>query len=912
MAARNTLSQIKYSTQNVHKLKPGDGFTPQSMAMNSSQEIYVFCSGTSKNHVLKIDSHGNYTDIGMKDDYGHANGATHCPKNNCFYVTAYNYSSSSRSYNVYAVDSKTFKIKFTVTLDMTCTGIAYDKVTEQFYVSNRSGIGVYSYSSFSTGGKATRSRYITKLFDDGRAHQDVCGFNGIVMAVRSYEGSKDPNGKETAYVDLYDSGNGSYKGSWSFYSGELESLIIDSSGTVHLLTAWNRRYIKSDFKFSLKGSSGVSSPFTFTSKPSILPKWIDAMTTQFNWSKNQVYDFNMYPTVKNSQKEGTCITFPAVSLQRIGLLPEGGYFYFNPNTGRISGSPANYVIDHPETFTLSYPDKTIAELGDAIKKGDIVGYGEPAYHTQVFMGFNESGRPIFNTMGHYRALNTTSGYENRQINMLVHLNGLDGGTGTGLIAHPEKLYSSDNYEYLEVKKKEESKADIFAGEIKGLIDDLSKLDFTAIPDTPQNISKITKTSGATDKRKLEKTRVMGDVSGPPLPVALNPVEAPFVEVTIGGHKFGVFENNNRFDKYPNYIESLNVKKTNASMNEYTINLVHQVRPGGNPNFIDELLSKNGYDKITIRYGDANSNVEFIDSNALLIGASVSFDFTSSNIRYTLSTTSSAISIASHKRNFAKVVNKPSNVIRDLLYKDSNEDLLNAFPRMRDKNFVEKNNLIPTNDTTVEIEEFKDINVLTYVKNLVSSMKSDTDDIVNANYMLDFNNGYFSIDQVSTTYSYDSSLYEVNINYPDDNQVFSFNVDTNYSWPISYEYSGKVSNFNYEISDTGDINTYKTNSSQLLNFSNQMQMNVNDNWWKQVTEFPISAKLNCRGLLSPQLLLTYIKINCKYYGNDRITSGIYIVTGQEDTLGGSGYKTTLSLLRVAGYKEHLTISGRVKT
>ena len=80
----------------------------------------------------------------------------------------------------------------------------------------------------------------------------------------------------------------------------------------------------------------------------------------------------------------------------------------------------------------------------------------------------------------------------------------------------------------------------------------------------------------------------------------------------------------------------------------------------------------------------------------------------------------------------------------------------------------------------------------------------------------------------------------------------------------------------------------------------------------MTEFPISAQLNCRGLLSPLLLLTYIKINCLYYGAERINSGIYIVVGQTDTLSGSGYKTTLSLLKVAGPQQHLTVDGRVKT
>ena len=59
-------------------------------------------------------------------------------------------------------------------------------------------------------------------------------------------------------------------------------------------------------------------------------------------------------------------------------------------------------------------------------------------------------------------------------------------------------------------------------------------------------------------------------------------------------------------------------------------------------------------------------------------------------------------------------------------------------------------------------------------------------------------------------------------------------------------------------------------------------------------------------------MTYVKINALFYGQQRLTSGVYIITGQEDTLTGSGYRTKLSLLRVAGPQQHLTVDGRVKT
>lgn len=159
--------------------------------------------------------------------------------------------------------------------------------------------------------------------------------------------------------------------------------------------------------------------------PDPLQKWYDAMVTQFNYSKNQRYNF-VTPTVASSKANGTCITFVAVSLQRIGLLPSGAYFYLYPKTMRMSGGNggASYVQNHSNIFAYSYPNKTIAELWKAgkIKKGDIVGYGNPGYHTMVFMGMNSAGKPLFNTMGHTRGLMIRyPAYENRKVNMLVRI-----------------------------------------------------------------------------------------------------------------------------------------------------------------------------------------------------------------------------------------------------------------------------------------------------------------------------------------------------------------------------------------------------------------------------------------------------------------------------------------------------------
>ena len=83
-------------------------------------------------------------------------------------------------------------------------------------------------------------------------------------------------------------------------------------------------------------------------------------------------------------------------------------------------------------------------------------------------------------------------------------------------------------------------------------------------------------------------------------------------------------------------------------------------------------------------------------------------------------------------------------------------------------------------------------------------------------------------------------------------------------------------------------------------------------WKHLTRFTISAKLTVKGLMVPIPLMTYVRVNNYYFGNKRITSGLYIITEQTDTVSGSGCTTVLGLSRVASDVESIGIDGRVRT
>lgn len=158
--------------------------------------------------------------------------------------------------------------------------------------------------------------------------------------------------------------------------------------------------------------------------PSDLASWESAMQTQYEWSKNQRYWWVNPPTIANSKTRGTCVAFPSVSLVRAGYLQDGQWVYLNQDTHRITGNAKNYIQEHPELFQLSYPNKTIAQLGDKIRAGDIVAYLGGSGHIMVYMGKNSNGEPIFNTMGHTKGLGITySYYAKKKINMLIRLVG---------------------------------------------------------------------------------------------------------------------------------------------------------------------------------------------------------------------------------------------------------------------------------------------------------------------------------------------------------------------------------------------------------------------------------------------------------------------------------------------------------
>lgn len=145
--------------------------------------------------------------------------------------------------------------------------------------------------------------------------------------------------------------------------------------------------------------------------------WYDAQKKQYDWSKNQAYKWTT-PTVKSSRVRGTCITFPAVSLQRLGLLPKGGYVFWD--NGKLAGS-VPFLKKHPETFEILYPKKVPSKAH--LKKGDICCFST---HTMIYAGTDKKGRMRWNTMGKSkRGMNVIYPYfDSKRVMAIIRLKGV--------------------------------------------------------------------------------------------------------------------------------------------------------------------------------------------------------------------------------------------------------------------------------------------------------------------------------------------------------------------------------------------------------------------------------------------------------------------------------------------------------
>lgn len=400
------------------------------------------------------------------------------------------------------------------------------------------------------------------------------------------------------------------------------------------------------------------------------------------------------------------------------------------------------------------------------------------------------------------------------------------------------------------------------------------------------------------------------------------VESPFIIVKIGDYTFGHCEKNRSRSNlgsllrvvYPNFMESLSIVKINGAVNTYTINMIYGITEADDPNLLEKVFSSvSNSREIRLSYGDWNAPA-FIykEEEAIITKITSNVDFKNSQIKYVIHCTSKALSLKAGTFSFPARTDRPSDVIFELLG-NKGYNLHNIFPGMASVSTVRTKGLIASDDKKVKLEAKKHISILDYIAYLVSCMTSINDKggtIKKENYYWavyddlnnEFGGSYFKVIQVTAGSQYSTSYntYEVDVGYPSGSYVTNFTLNQDESWAILYNYSKNIDlpQYTYTIDKKGDI--VESFAPSLTSSSKYLNTTTADRaWWSQMTQFPITAKLTIKGLLRPALLMSYVKVNTYFYGHKHISSGLYIITKQEDSISTNGYSTTLSLTRLSG-------------
>lgn len=924
----------------VSKSSINDAWIPQSFCIiNENNFVVFFINSTgSKQQAVRFNKDGkikggNKTNSRGYSSLGKVNGATYCKLNNSIYVThSGDYSLFRKKINV--LDADTLGIKYTLTLPYGVNGIAFDPITLQFYLSNNKKTYVLPYNELKDkNSKGSKYYSFDKKFVDGVV-QDVGGYNGIIMSVHS--GTAMGN-----RIDCYNAKNGSYIGSYKFkQKNEMVSCVCNPSNsniwTLHYVPhLTEHKAIRTYQPLNIKGdkhpfnNDPVSKNTVNTGKTKVESVSVDKEAYIKKYGNEAKVYFALIDC--GISHKAACAIMGNIK-QESGFNPEvvnsiGATGLCQWYMGRCtnmknfnSGETSWKTVTHQIKFLIYELTHSYSSVMKVLKNNS------NTLKEMVYSFLHD-----FEVPGNYdsemkKRLPNAELFFKRYKN-ISNSDKFDSSQGT-LQVNPDTLYSSDNFKWLNnTKDKASNDTPNFVKNLsKSILQSLqgiqSAVNIATNNKAPETLIKTIENSTVFNLDSNKTLMKSGNITGASLPIAQSLVEAPFVEVTLGDVTFGTYKQRNNYRSYPNYVRGLHTKKVNGSINQYSISLIHQISPGDNPNYIDELISSVGYNEITISYGDANADIIYRDEHAMITDVSTSFDFINCNIQYTINATSLGLMVATNKHTYGERVDKPSNIIRELL---SLKELTDWFPGMRDINAVEKMGLIPHNDKKVTIPKMRDMNLLSYIKNLVALMQNEghrNDKLGKSSYYLILDDGsdvakelggaYFKIEEVYSTATRNAFIYEVDIGYPDDNMVFNFSVNENYAWPIAYTSASYINKYNYYLDYNGLLKSNKV-TSIYKNFNRDGASNVFEkNLWTQLTEFPITATLTIKGLAAPLLLMTYIKVNCYYYGSKRLTSGIYVVTGQEDILDGNGYKTQLYLTKVIGDEEYETIDGRVIT
>lgn len=408
------------------------------------------------------------------------------------------------------------------------------------------------------------------------------------------------------------------------------------------------------------------------------------------------------------------------------------------------------------------------------------------------------------------------------------------------------------------------------------------------------------------------------------------VESPFIIVKIGDFTFGnvqKIKSGSILDvTFPEYMKSLEVVKINGQVNTYTIQLEYPITKGQDPNLIDYVFSSvSATRKLTISYGDwASPSFIYKEEETIITEVTSNVDFSNPKITYTIKCVSDALGLESVVYNFPRRIWRPSQIILDELLYNPEYQLTEIFKGMVNRAKVIEYNLIAMDDKVVDIPAKSNSSIWDYLTYLVGFMipeGSDESSITNKGFYAlsviddnknELNGSYFRITKISSENNVAISdeptnsqialgSYELDVGFPTNNFITSFNIEDSNEWTILYNTANKINarNYSYKITNEGTLE--KKYSPSLTRISNWEGTTAADkSWWTSVTSFPLKANITLKGLVRPTMLMSYVKLNVVFYGQRHISSGYYIITKQTDKINAAdGYRTTLNLLRIKG-------------
>ena len=406
---------------------------------------------------------------------------------------------------------------------------------------------------------------------------------------------------------------------------------------------------------------------------------------------------------------------------------------------------------------------------------------------------------------------------------------------------------------------------------------------------------------------------------------LSRVETPFIKIQIGKYVFGVYDK--KFKKqgqdvygtfrlngitYPNFVKSLSITKINGTVNTYNLEMFYQIGHGDDPNFFEKVFSSvSDTRKIIFSYGDLSMPYDFSyrDEEAIIMDIKTQFNVMSAALTYRITAISTGKLSTIGNYTFPATYDKPSNVLKKMI-KNNQYGITDLFYGMRNYQQVIQSGCILDDDQKVPLELKTNVSILEYISYLVNNMVQlgITSASVNKGpvYTMcivddtsgEFGGPYLKINKVSASQMY-SEAYDIDIGYPSNNVVTDFSVDDDQTYSIFYKYNNELHQNEYvqRINDEGQIEEIY---APVISSSNDSHITKNEDkaWWTRVTQYPIKATITLKGLLRPAILMTSVRLNVYYFGRKHVSSGLYIVTKQEDTVNEQGFRTKLSLLRVS--------------